>query len=88
MFARVVIYLSSAREALILPQEAVLLVQGQSTVYVQAEDGFEARPVELGEQLSKDIVITSGLKAGEQVVTSGAYALKSRQLKSQIGDAD
>lgn len=86
MFARVVIYLSSAREALILPQEAVLLVQGQSTVYVQTEDGFEARPVELGEQLSKDIVITSGLKAGEQVVTSGAYALKSRQLKSQIGE--
>ncbi len=88
MFARAVIDLTSSREALILPQEAVLLVQGQSTVYVQTEGGFEARAVEVGEQLNKGVVITSGLKAGEQVVTGGAYALKSRQLKSQIGDAD
>ena len=88
MFARAMVDLSSSREALILPQEAVLLVQGQSTVYVQTENGFEARPVEVGEQLNKGVVITSGLKSGEQVVISGAYALKSRQLKSQIGDAD
>ncbi len=88
MFARAVIDLTSSREALILPQESVLLVQGQSTVYVQTEGGFEARAVEVGEQLNKGVVITSGLKTGEQVVTGGAYALKSRQLKSQIGDAD
>ncbi len=88
MFAKAMVDLTSSREAFILPQEAVLLVQGQSTVYVQIEDGFEARPVQVGEQLNKGVVITSGLQAGEQVVTSGAYALKSRQLKSQIGDAD
>jgi len=86
MFARAVIDLSSTREAMVLPQEAVLLVQGQSTIYLQTGDGFEARSVEVGEQLSKGVVITSGLKAGESVVTAGAYALKSRQLKSQIGD--
>lgn len=88
MFARVAIDLSGTREALVLPQEAVLLVQGQSIVYIQTENGFEARPVEVGEQLNKGVVIASGLKSGEQVVISGAYALKSRQLKSQIGDAD
>lgn len=88
MFARAMVDLASSREALILPQDAVLLVQGQSTVYIQTENGFEARPVEVGEQLNKGVVITSGLKSGEQVVISGAYALKSRQLKSQIGDAD
>lgn len=88
MFARAMVDLTSSREALILPQEAVLLVQGQSTVYIQTENGFEARPVEVGEQLNKGVVVTSGLKSGEQVVISGAYALKSRQLKSQIGDAD
>ena len=30
-------------------------------------------------------VITAGLKAKEQVVATGAYALKARLLKSQIG---
>ncbi len=88
MFARAMVDLTSSREALILPQEAVLLVQGQSTVYIQSDNGFKARPVEVGEQLNKGVVITSGLKPGEQVVISGAYTLKSRQLKSQIGDAD
>lgn len=86
MFARALIDLASSREALVLPQDAVLLVQGQSTVYVKTDDGFEARPVQVGDLLSKGVVINSGLKAGESVVTTGAYALKSRQLKSQIGD--
>jgi len=42
--------------------------------------------VKLGDRLTDSVVVTSGLSAGEQVVIKGAYALKSRQLKSQISD--
>jgi cobalt-zinc-cadmium efflux system membrane fusion protein len=31
-------------------------------------------------------VVKAGVKAGEQVVAEGAYALKARLLKSQIGE--
>jgi cobalt-zinc-cadmium efflux system membrane fusion protein len=63
-------------------------VQGQATVFVAGKNGFEPRAVEVGERAQGRVAIKSGVAAGEMVVTSGAYALKARLLKSQIGDAD
>lgn len=76
-----------AAKALLLPQEAVVLMQGQPTVFVAEGGGFEPRPVELGDKLRGKVVIKSGIKSGEKVVTAGTYALKARLLKSQIGDS-
>lgn len=76
-----------AAKALLLPQEAVVLMQGQPTVFVAEDGGFEPRPVELGDKLRGKVVIRSGIKSGEKVVTAGTYALKARVLKSQIGDS-
>lgn len=76
-----------AAKALLLPQEAVVLMQGQPTVFVAEDGGFEPRPVELGDKLRGKVVIKSGIKSGENVVTAGTYALKARLLKSQIGDS-
>ncbi len=88
MFATAAIHTGSSTKALLLPEDAVLLVQGQPTVFVAEKDGFEPRTVEVGERAQGRVVIKSGVAAGETVVTSGAYALKARLLKSQIGDAD
>lgn len=87
MFANVAIQTGESRELLAVPELAVTLVQGVPTVFVQEGEGFEARPVELGERLGGKVVVSSGLKPGEQVVTEGVYALKARMLKSQIGDS-
>ncbi len=87
MFATATIATGGQREAMAVPSEAILLLQGQPTVFVAEHGGFEARAVETGEKLPGRTVIKSGLKAGEQVVAAGAYALKARLLKSQIGDA-
>ena len=75
-----------ARQALSVPDAAILLLQGQPTVFVAEHGGFEARPVELGEKLGGRTVIKSGVAAGDQLVAAGAYALKARLLKSQISD--
>lgn len=74
-------------KALLLPQDAVVLMQGLPTVFVAENGGFEARAVELGDKLRGKVVVKNGLKAGERVVTAGTYALKARLLKSQIGDS-
>lgn len=87
MFATASIDTAGTRQALTVPQEATLLVNGQATVFVQEAGGFEPRPVELGDKVGGRVTIKSGLKAGERIVGAGAYALKARMLKSQIGDS-
>jgi cobalt-zinc-cadmium efflux system membrane fusion protein len=84
MFATASIATRGARNAFLLAQDAVVLVQGQPTVFIQEQGGFSPRAVELGEKLRDHVVLKAGVKPGEQVVTSGAFALKAKMLKSQI----
>lgn len=87
MFATAIIDTNGAkREALAVPDAAILMLQGQPTLFVEEHGGYEARAIEPGEKLSGRTVIKSGVAAGEKVVTAGAYALKARLLKSQISD--
>jgi cobalt-zinc-cadmium efflux system membrane fusion protein len=86
MFATATIETAGAkRVSLSVPDAAILLLQGQPTVFVADKDGFEPRAIETGDKLSGRTAVKSGLAAGDQVVVAGAYALKARLLKSQIG---
>lgn len=87
MFATASIDTSVSAEVLSAPQEAVLLINGQPTVFVEDADAFQARPVETGTKAGGRVVIKSGIVDGDKVVTRGAYALKAKMLKSQIGDS-
>lgn len=87
LFANVELDKTRRQPALRLPENALVLLQGQMTAFVVHDGGFEPRPVEIGERSGGMVVIKSGLEAGEEVVVAGAYVLKARLLKSQIGDA-
>lgn len=79
----------SGREVLAVPSAAVVLLQGQSAVFVDRGGGrYEPAPVAAGESEGGYTAITDGLKGGEPVVTSGVFALKARLLKAQIGEGD
>ncbi|MGH6625608.1 MAG: efflux RND transporter periplasmic adaptor subunit, partial [Burkholderiaceae bacterium] len=73
------------REVISLPDAAIVLMQGQPTVFVFEQGAYEMRVVEPGERTGGRTVLKAGIKAGEQVVTAGAFALKARKLKSQLG---
>lgn len=88
MFANAALATSSSTKALVVPTEAVVLMQGIQSVFIRKGDVFEPRSVEFGEKLTNGIIVRSGINSGESVVVSGAYALKARALKSQIGEAD
>lgn len=73
------------RQLMTLPDAAIVLMQGQPTVFVFEQGAYQARVVEPGERVGGNTVLKSGIKAGEQVVVSGAYELKARKQKSQLG---
>lgn len=86
MFATVRIATPSSEDLLVLPAAAVVLVQGQSTVFVREGDHFDAQPVEVRPLGDARVAIVRGLEGSREVVTAGAFALKARLLKSQIAE--
>ena len=86
MFATAAIETGDVLKGLFVPQEAVLLVQGQPTVFVESAGGFEPRPIAPGPSSGNRVQVKAGLKPGERVAVAGGYALKARLLKSQLGE--
>ena len=85
MFARVQLLMPGAAGGLALPEEAVLEDEGRSFVFVRAEGPyFIRRPVATGRS-SEGWVEVSGISAGDEVVTNGAFLLKSDVLRSKMG---
>ena len=86
MFATAAIEAAGAkREVISLPDAAVVLIDGQPSVFVYEQGAYVMRQVEPGERIGGRTVVAGGLKAGDEVVTAGTYALKARQQKSKIG---
>jgi cobalt-zinc-cadmium efflux system membrane fusion protein len=85
MFATASIDTGGTAKGLLIPQDAVVLMQGQPTVFVEEHGGFEQRAIESAPGNSRQALVKSGLKPGERVVVAGAYAIKAQLLKSQLG---
>ena len=75
MFATVSFGISEG-QAMAVSQSALVTVQGKDYVFVADSNRFERRAVITGQQIGDRIVVYSGLKAGEQVVTKGTIQLK------------
>ena len=71
-FVRVTLRLATIRNSVIVPNQAVQTGQDGLYVYVISEDRTaEMRKVTTGARIDQELVILSGLKAGETVVTDG-----------------
>ena len=77
MFGRVRAVTGVDKNALLVPQRAVIEAQGSySVVVVDANNQASIRPVKTGERVGQMWVITDGLKAGEQVIAEGMQKAK------------
>lgn len=77
----------SRRSGVVVPAEAVTLNGKVHTVFVQREPGvFEPRTVTLGHEGPRDVVVATGLAAGEKIVTQNVLLL-ARQFQSAQEEA-
>lgn len=76
----------SPRQALVVPASAVLREPGGHYAYKALGQGrFEERQVEVGELGPEGLELRSGLQAGDEVVTEGAFDLRSL-AKGSVGE--
>jgi cobalt-zinc-cadmium efflux system membrane fusion protein len=90
MFATVLIDTRTGekQKLLGLPEEAVVIDGSAHYVFVQSAPGkFKKSNIKPGRTLGKTVEILEGLKAGDLVVTKGAFTLKS-ELKKETLHAD
>lgn len=77
-FARVRAVTKTKEKALLVPQRAVMEMQGSyQVVVVNAENKADIRPVKVGERTGTLWIIDQGLKPGERVVVEGLQKVKA-----------
>jgi multidrug efflux system membrane fusion protein len=76
-FARVRLRLTIIQKATVVPQQALQTGQdGQFVFVVKSDSTVEQRPVTAGQHVNDDVMIETGLKPGETIVTEGQLRLE------------
>jgi RND family efflux transporter MFP subunit len=76
-YGRVRASVRSREHALLVPQRAVIELQGSYQVAVVGDDNkVSIRPVTVGERVGKLWIVTEGVKPGERVVTEGLLKVR------------
>jgi cobalt-zinc-cadmium efflux system membrane fusion protein len=85
-FLRAQIRVVAEHEGLLVPREAVQRAESRTVVFVKRGDGvFEPVAVRTGEADGDLVEVVSGLQPGAEVVTTGAFLLKTEIMKESIG---
>ena len=86
MYVNVAIHAPLGRQ-LVIPVSAVLQSGQQSVAFVDHGQGYlEPRVIQVGPQIDDSMVVLSGLKVGEKVVSSANFLIDSEaQLQSALG---
>ena len=79
-FVRVHLEGAHLKDAIVIPQRAVLSTQQGNIVFTVTPDGKAApRPVEKGQEIGDNVAILKGLKSGDTVIVDGAVKAKPGQ---------
>jgi len=73
--------------SVLVPKIAIQTIEGNPTVFVQTPEGFEARPVTLGQSNETHVEIIVGLHSGERYAATETFLLKAELAKGEAGHA-
>ncbi len=78
MFAKIKVRSHTSHTLLVVPVSAVLSQGTETVVFVEEEPGrFRQRQVQLGREMQGSIVVQSGVRPGERVVTRGVLLIST-----------
>lgn len=80
--------IAASSQQLAVPAEAIVMLQNQPTVFVRGKQAgaFEPAALDVGETRDGWTEVKKGLAPGTPYVSKGAFVLKARILRSQLGD--
>jgi cobalt-zinc-cadmium efflux system membrane fusion protein len=85
MYATAEIERGASRSGLFVPEVSLQNLNGNPVVFVRRHNSeFEARPVKSGATVDHEVEVVEGLKDGEEVVTAGAFVVKSQFLTRSL----
>lgn len=85
LFATGKIVVEDINAEIVIPRDAIVMINGRDCVFIKTKDGFEPQAITLGRGNEINIEVVSGLIAGQEYVVKGAFTLKS-ELKKPTED--
>ena len=85
VFCRGLLLLGEGRQVLMVPQTAVSYSVSGSFVYKVIEGNAVRAPVRIGQRKGNQVVIVSGLKAGDLVISEGRVKVGNGSLVTYDG---
>lgn len=76
-----------SHEGVVVPEDAVQVVDGRNVVFARTETGFKVLPITVGTRSGGRVLILTGVIAGQQIATRNAFLLKAEFAKGS-GDEE
>lgn len=80
------IAIKEKQSALVIPATAVHSIEGRPSVFVVDNKVFKPVAIKILEQNDRQVVVQSGLQAGDRYVSENGFALKAELAKASFGD--
>ena len=83
--ASVTVRTGAPEGGILIPAAAIIEENGRPVVFVQVSgETFEKRDLQLGPRTSDQVLVRTGLKAGERIVTGSAYQVRLASLSTSV----
>jgi len=84
LFVNARVSVSKTQAKVVVPKNTIQSLEGLKCVFVKDDHGFEPVLIEIGLENTNHVEVLSGLTAGQEYVTKGAFALKSKIVTSTL----
>lgn len=81
---------AAGKSVVVVPNDAVQTVNGETVVYTPTgnEGEFRETPVQVGRKQNSVVEIRAGLKPGDKIVTKNAFLVKSQAMKGELAEEE